>query len=99
MITNDFVKELFVFGIFRKNNLKKKNDEKFYSSVWKHEWFLIQSIDWKRIRDADSHIKLFVGNNNCECWKSRFIGGVIANKLIFSVINGPLNNKYMFYRK
>jgi len=69
-----------------------------YSSVWKHEFVLIQSIDWKRIRDADSHIKLFVGNNNCVCWKSRFIGGFIRNMLVFSVINGPFNEKFILKR-
>jgi len=93
MVTNDFVKELFVFGIFRKENenWRKKKDKKFYSSVWKHEWFLIQSIDWKRIRDADSQIKLL---DKCE---SRFVGGlggVMVNILVTSVTNGPIFLKF-----
>jgi hypothetical protein len=68
-------------------------EERLYSSVWKQELFLIQSIDWKRIRDADSHMKLLVGNINCVCWKSRLVGGlggIIVNILVLSVTNGPL---------
>jgi len=42
------------------------------------------------MRDADSHIKLFVGNNNCVSWKSWFTGGVIVNLLVLSVTNGPM---------
>jgi hypothetical protein len=37
---------------------------------------LIQSIDWKRIREADSQMKLFDG------WESRLVGelgGVMVN--------------------
>ncbi len=50
------------------------NRVKTYSNVWKHALLLIQSIDWKRIREADSQIKLFDG------WKSRLVdelGGVM----------------------
>ncbi len=67
------------------NRINREID-KTYSNVWKHEWLLIQSIDWKRIRDADSQIKLFEG-----C-KSRFVdelGGVMVNTLVMSVTKGP----------
>ena len=60
-----------------------------YSNIWNAEIVLIQSIDWKSIRDADSQMKLFVGAANCACWKSRFRGGAIVNKQVFSLINGP----------
>jgi hypothetical protein len=94
MVTNGFVKGLFVFVVLKKKKrdeiFNRKKSERFYSSVWKHGLSLIQSIDWKRIRDADSHIKLFVGNNNCVSWKSWLTGGVIVNLLVLSVTNGPM---------
>lgn len=54
--------------------------------IWKHEFNLIQSIDWNKILDADSQIKLLID------WKSRdpgVFGGVTVNRLERSVINGP----------
>ena len=60
-----------------------------YSSVWKHELLFIQSIDWNSIREADSQMKLLVGESSCACSTSRLIGGVIVKRLVFSSINGP----------
>lgn len=62
---------------------KLNENQSIYSRVWKQDVFRIQSIDWKRIRDADSQIKLFDG------WFIVEVGGVIVNRLAKSVINGP----------
>ena len=61
-----------------------------YSSIWKHEFIFIQSIDWNKIRDADSQIKPWFN------WKSRLdgaLGGVMLNRLENSVTTGPEKKK------
>lgn len=61
-----------------------------YSNVWKQELLLIQSMDWKRIREADSQIKLFDGWSSCIFEE---LGGVILNIQVTSVTNGPERKK------
>lgn len=61
-----------------------------YSNVWKQELLLIQSMDWKRIREADSQIKLFDGWASCIFEE---LGGVILNIQVTSVTNGPERKK------